>query len=124
MQYLDLLQRGGAIRGWEYEPTTFWFNGIKRGVVSYKPDFLITPVEGKAYWQELKGYLDPRSATKIKRFCKNYPDETLDLIMQRMPRKGGALTRLGDIRDRLNATGGRIIDGTRILKNLGIGTKR
>jgi hypothetical protein len=76
-KYLEHLKATGKIQDWEYEPKTFWFEGIKRGVCSYKPDFLVTIERSQHYWVEVKGYMDQRSRTKIKRFGKYFPEETL-----------------------------------------------
>lgn len=65
---------------WEHEPKTFWFEGIRRGVCSYKPDFRVRRLDGTYYWIEVKGYMDAKSKTKIKRFGKYFPEETLIII--------------------------------------------
>jgi len=70
----------GEIKGWEYEPTTFYFEKIKRGCSSYRPDYRITNLDGSQYWIELKGWLDPKSKTKLKRFAKYFPDEKMVLV--------------------------------------------
>lgn len=59
-------------KSWSYEPKVFSFleHGIKRGTVSYCPDFL-----AGALWIEVKGMLDPRGKTAIKRFKRYYPKE-------------------------------------------------
>ncbi len=79
--YLEWLRINGNIIEWQYEPKTFWFEGIKRGCVSYKPDFLVLEL-GCHTWHEVKGYMDSRSLTKIKRFSKYFPGETLIVIDQ------------------------------------------
>lgn len=56
---------------YEFEPTVFAFP-IKRGVKGYTPDFYL-PLTNE--WIEIKGYLDPKSKTKIKRFKRYYPKE-------------------------------------------------
>jgi hypothetical protein len=56
---------------YEFEPTVFSFP-IKRGVKGYTPDFYLPLTEE---WVEIKGYLDPKSKTKIKRFKRYYPKE-------------------------------------------------
>lgn len=55
---------------WSYEPKVFIFDGIKRGTVSYCPDFRVD--DG---WVEVKGLLDSRGRTAIRRFKKYYPEE-------------------------------------------------
>lgn len=79
-QYLQFLKDQRSILEWHHEPHTFWFQGIKRGVCSYLPDFLVIEPTGKEWYAEVKGFMDKRSATKIKRFAKYYPDEELRLI--------------------------------------------
>jgi Protein of unknown function (DUF1064) len=78
--YLQSIQESLQINSWEYEPQTFWFEGIKRGVRSYKPDFKVTSLDGSHYWVEVKGYMDSKSKTKLKRFKKYYPKEQLIVI--------------------------------------------
>lgn len=67
---------------WEYEPKTFIFNNITRGSVSYTPDFYL-PEQDK--WIEIKGWMDGKSKTKLKRFEKQYPEEykKLELIQEK-----------------------------------------
>ena len=57
---------------WEYEPREFMFDAIRRGCVSYTPDFYL-PEEDK--WIEFKGWLSKKDITKIRRFKKFYPEE-------------------------------------------------
>jgi hypothetical protein len=80
--YLQMLKEHKAIQDWEHEPQTFWFNEIKRGVRSYLPDFKVFNLDGSHYWVEVKGYMDARSKTKIRRFRKYYPQEQLIVIDQ------------------------------------------
>ena len=79
-QYLQFLKEKEQILDWEYEPTVFWFNEIKRGTRSYLPDFKITRLDNTHYWIEVKGYLDAKSKTKIKRFKKYYPHEEIRVV--------------------------------------------
>ena len=78
--FLEWSKQVCLIADWEYEPQTFWFEGIKRGCVSYKPDFKVQHLLGSHHWVEVKGYYDARSKTKIKRFKKYFPNETLIVI--------------------------------------------
>lgn len=78
-RYLQYMKEMGTIHDWLYEPETFWFESIKRGVRSYKPDFKVICHKGH-YWAEVKGYMDPKSLTKIKRFRKYYPQERIEII--------------------------------------------
>ncbi len=67
---------------WEFEPKTFIFKNITRGSVSYTPDFYL-PEEDK--WIEVKGWMDGKSKTKLKRFKQQYPEEykKLELITEK-----------------------------------------
>lgn len=77
---LQMLKEGGQIREWLYEPQRFYFDEIRRGTTSYLPDFKIIQLDGSHYWVEVKGYLDRKSKTQIKRFRKYYPYEKLILV--------------------------------------------
>ena len=81
-RYLQMLLEHGEIKDWQHEPKTFWFEGIKRGVVSYKPDFLVVHKSGQEEWVEVKGYMDAKSATKLKRMKLYYPDIKIRLVDQ------------------------------------------
>lgn len=79
-KYLEFLKQIGQITEWEHEPETFWFENIKRGTRSYLPDFKVVKPDGSHYWVEVKGYMDAKSNTKIKRFRKYYPEEELRVV--------------------------------------------
>jgi hypothetical protein len=72
--YFEFLKQNKQIKEWEYEPTTFWFDKIKRGVRSYKPDFLITNNDESQYYEEVKGWMDDKSKTKLNRMRIYYPN--------------------------------------------------
>lgn len=79
-RYLEWLKQQKAIAGWSHEPTTFWFEGIKRGCVSYLPDFRVDENDGSETYHEVKGWMDDRSKTKIKRMAKYHPKVKLIVI--------------------------------------------
>jgi hypothetical protein len=80
-RYLNYLVAEGKIYKWEFESDTFWFENIRRGIRSYTPDFKIWDTqESEPYYVEVKGYMDNKSKTKIKRFLKYYPHLTLKLV--------------------------------------------
>lgn len=81
--YLEFLKSKGAIREWEYEAETFWFHKIKRGVRSYKPDFKIMNIDGSIFFEEVKGWMDDKSKTKLKRMKKYYPNVDLRILDER-----------------------------------------
>lgn len=63
-------------RKWLYEPKTFWFEKIKRGVRSYTPDFYL-PDEN--IFIEIKGWMDKKSLTKLKRMRIYYPEVYMEV---------------------------------------------
>lgn len=79
-RYLQWLKNKEKIQKWEYEPKTFWFKKIKRGIRSYTPDFRIYNWTGTIEYHEVKGYMDSKSKTKIKRMAKYYPTIILIII--------------------------------------------
>jgi hypothetical protein len=86
-RYLEMERINGNIYDWEFEKTTFWFNEsslcktkLRRGVLSYLPDFKIIKKESTYYWVEIKGYMDNRSIIKLKRMEKYYPNEKLIVV--------------------------------------------
>lgn len=78
-RYLEWQKLQGLIVDWDHEPKTFWFEGIKRGVMSYLPDFWVKTKTGEEY-HEVKGWMDARSVTKIKRMAKYHPTIKLQVI--------------------------------------------
>jgi hypothetical protein len=80
--YLDFLIKNGEIKKWEFEPDTFWFEKIKRGVRSYLPDFKVYRNDDSFEYHEVKGWMDKKSITKIKRMAKYYPKIKLIVVDQ------------------------------------------
>lgn len=79
-RYLEFLKHCGNIKEWDHETTTFWFEKIKRGINNYTPDFEVTLKTGKVEFHEVKGWMDSRSKTKIKRMRIYHPDVTLKVF--------------------------------------------
>jgi hypothetical protein len=77
---LQWLKERGEILEWEHEAETFWFEAIKRGVRSYLPDFRVTELDGSQNLHEVKGWMDARSKTTLKRMAKYHPDQKITLI--------------------------------------------
>ena len=77
---LELDKQQGRIAEWEHEPETFWFEGIRRGCVSYLPDFRVTKRDGSFEYHEVKGWMDNKSKTKLKRMAKYHPRVVIKLI--------------------------------------------
>ena len=79
-RYLEWLKEHGEIIKWSHEPKTFWFEGIKRGCMSYLPDFHVVEKNGSEAYHEVKGWMDDRSKTKIRRMAKYHPSVKLIVI--------------------------------------------
>jgi hypothetical protein len=94
-RYLNWLVSLGEIASWDYECETFEFHKIKRGSRFYTPDFKLTLNDGRIEFHEVKGYMDERSATMLRRMAKYYPKVTLKVIAGKdysaMVKKIGAL---------------------------------
>jgi len=78
--FLEKLKQEKKIIDYKHEPKCFWFEGIKRGVRSYLPDFCITHLNGTEEWSEVKGFFDSKSQTKMKRMAKYYPEVKIRLV--------------------------------------------
>lgn len=79
-RYLELLRASGDIKSWEHEPETFWFDGVRRGAVSYLPDFKVIDCDDSVSYHEVKGWMDDRSATKLKRMKRYHPTVRMVLV--------------------------------------------
>lgn len=79
-RYLEWLKSLGEIVDWKHEPETFWFDAIKRGVRSYKPDFRVWENNGTSALHEVKGWMDARSATCLRRMAKYHPHEKIIVV--------------------------------------------
>ena len=78
--FIEFLKQRGDIKDWEYEGTTYWFDGIRRGTTNYTPDFRVEYHDGRHDWREVKGWLSPKDKTKLKRMKKYHPKEVVRLI--------------------------------------------
>ena len=79
-RFLNYMIALGAVEWWEYEPETFWFEAIKRGVRSYKPDFRVKWTAESPRFVEVKGWMDPKSKTKLKRMKKYHPGVIVEVV--------------------------------------------
>jgi hypothetical protein len=78
--YLDYLVSRKLIRAWEFEVDKFVFEAIKFGTRSYLPDFKIHNNDGTIEYHEVKGYMDSKSKTKLRRMAKYFPEVKLVLV--------------------------------------------
>lgn len=81
--YFEYLKSIREILDWFYEADTFWFEKIKRGVRSYTPDFKIIDKDDSIYYVEVKGWMDEKSKTKIKRMGIYFPKVKLYIFDQK-----------------------------------------
>lgn len=86
-RYLEMLKQQNQIKDWMHEPKTFWFDKIKRGCVSYLPDFLVIENNGDEIYYEVKGWMDKRSKIKLQRMKRYYPETILRLVDDKSYRK-------------------------------------
>jgi len=81
--YLQWQKEQGMIKDWEYEPERFYFidnstdppRALGNG---YLPDFKVTRLNDKPYYDELKGY--KQGKIKLKRMKKYHPTVEINLI--------------------------------------------
>lgn len=79
-RYLNWLIERDEIKAWEYEPDTFEFEVIKRGTRFYTPDFKITNNDDSIEYHEIKGWMDQKSRTQLRRMEKYHPDVKVVVI--------------------------------------------
>lgn len=82
-RYLNWLVGNGQIVTWKYEPKTFFFEGVRRGTLSYTPDFVVVENNGAVIYHEVKGWMDAKSKTRLSRMKKYFPEETVIVIAKR-----------------------------------------
>lgn len=88
-RYLEWLKSQCQIRDWQHEPETFWFDKIKRGVRSYLPDFRVWLLDDSRELHEVKGWMDARSKTTLRRMAKYHPGETIVVIREKQYKQIG-----------------------------------
>ncbi|HYE69046.1 MAG TPA: DUF1064 domain-containing protein [Anaerovoracaceae bacterium] len=79
-RWLEWLKEQKQILDWEYEPDIFRYEKIKRGTKYYVPDFKVRLLDGSFEYHEVKGYMDQKSRTKLKRFLKYFPQVEIKLV--------------------------------------------
>jgi hypothetical protein len=79
-RYLEWRKARGDLAAWEFEAKTFVFEAIRRGTRAYTPDFMLTFPDGRVEWHEVKGWMDPKSKTRLDRMAKFFPTETVRII--------------------------------------------
>lgn len=80
-RYLAWLKTKGEIRDFVFQPVEFDFSEwVKHGTNRYRLDFCVTELNGSVYYIEIKGYMDAKSKTKIKRLAKYYPEVVMKIV--------------------------------------------
>lgn len=79
-RYLQWLKARKEIRDWQYEADMFEFPHIRRGTRFYTPDFKVIKADGSVEYHEVKGYMDQKSRTALKRMARYYPDVRIVVI--------------------------------------------
>lgn len=79
-RWLNWRQAQGEIAKWEFEPKSFVFSGVTRGVVYYLPDFRVTYPDGRVEYLEIKGRETSKDRTKYKRMRSHYPEVVLKVL--------------------------------------------
>ena len=115
-KYLQFLKDKKQIHDWQYEPYRIYFQNCTRGPYSYLLDFLITENSGATLWQECKGELDSDAASKFRLMAEQRPQERIELVMQRIPKKGNAANRLDRIKRKQWVR--RVIDASIIFRQM------
>lgn len=77
LQWRKMLEE---IRDFSYEEREYSFP-VKRGTRFYLPDFTVWPGEGPEFYHiEVKGYMDSKSKTALKRMSKYYPHIKVEVV--------------------------------------------
>ena len=83
-RYLNLLKKMGVVEHWDFEQEVFWFDGIRRGVTNYRPDFRVKyKGDDKLEYVEIKGWVQPKDRTKWRRMKKYHPHIKLVIVAQK-----------------------------------------
>ena len=84
---LELQRMSDLIASWKHEPETFYFPDVKRGSVSYKPDFAVVGLDGRTTYHEVKGRWDRKSVEKIRLMARHYPEIRIETFGEWMSPK-------------------------------------
>lgn len=118
-KYLQFLKEHKEIYDWEYEPQPpfdFFKFGYRNKPYSYLPDFKIWDTKKSFHYEETKGHLTTKDLSKYTRLARHYPDIIIDIVMQRIPRKGKSYAAYAKLQTKEGGAVRRIIDGNYILK--------
>lgn len=78
--YFEHLKKQGEIKAWYYENKTYWFDGIKRGINNYKPDFTIIENDDSEVIVEVKAFFTNDDKVKMLRMAKYHPNVRIKIL--------------------------------------------
>ena len=84
-QVLEFYVAAGLIVRWEYESSLCRF---EIGPARYLLDFVTKDPKGFVEWYECKGHMERRDITRFKRIAEAYPECQINLVVERIPRRG------------------------------------
>jgi len=81
-RYLLWQKEQKLIANFQYQPNFFDFRpfGYDKGVVTYKPDFLVVSMDGSSMYVELKGHISRDHKTKMSRMRKCFPGVRITVV--------------------------------------------
>jgi len=79
-QILQLLKGGGHIKDWAYEQTKFSFPDDDNPVRTWLVDFDVLENDGRFYYIEYKGLVEPDTKRKLKLLHQYRPEVRVDMI--------------------------------------------
>lgn len=115
--YQQFLKEQKQIRSWVFHPVCwdFFQFGYRNKPYEYTPDGLIIENDGTEIYQELKGHIETKDVSRLRRASDHY-GARFDLVMQKLPRKGAGTQIIA--RASQYAFVRRVIDGTAILRQV------
>jgi len=81
--FLEYQKQKGLICGWDYEPKPVFEFPVKRGCIDYLPDFVLYFSDKVWQYHEVKGFMDQRSRTKLKRMAKYHPKVYIRVVKRK-----------------------------------------
>ena len=95
---IDAAITGGLVKEWQYEPKAYPIDYKYRTETctdTYTPDFRIVwnSDEGEVWYEVKRGALQPKYASKLRRFMDQYPDKKVVLVWLGSEPKRGAVAR-------------------------------
>lgn len=110
-QNLEMLRKTGVILDWRAGGASFHFPDRKVAPVTYRPDFLVTMLDGSKVFDETKGALQRKDVTKMYLMAKHHPDVVVRMIGTQLSAKDRARVEAArakaNVKAALTSSGGR-----------------